>query len=449
MKRRTFHKKSTTWTIGVIATGATVNCTPKMARKNWAGNLQFKASKLAKPQDTTSLQKVLQGAGQVKALGTAHSFNDIADSQNEQLTLTGWQSDPVLDESKSRVTIDANMRYGELALWLQDHGYAVHNLASLPHISIAGACATATHGSGDRNGNLATAVVALDIMRADGSVDHLDREKQADEFNATVVGLGALGIITRMTLRIEPTFNVRQDLFLDLPLDQLRSHFDDITSAGYSVSFFTDWQSDHINQIWVKSKLVDGEAFKKHDQLFGAKAADRKIHPIIAIDPVHCTEQMGQPGPWHERLPHFRLEFTPSSGEELQSEYFVPRRHAVDAIMAIQKLGPQVGPHILISEIRTIAADQLWLSPCYQDPCIAIHFTWKQHIKEVRKLLSVIETALMPYEVRPHWGKLFNVTPQHLAQVYVRLRDFRELVQKRDPQGKFRNAYLERNIFAP
>ena len=429
-----------------MTAGSAIHCTPKMARKNWAGNLTYRADDLLKPTDMSALAKVIAQSPGLRALGTAHSFNAIADHAQTQVTLTGWSADPVLDEKQKIVTIDANMRYGELAIWLHQRGYAVHNLASLPHISVAGACATATHGSGDANGNLATAVRALEITRADGQLELLDHSK-LEELHATIVGLGALGIITKITLEVVPAFQVRQDLFLDLPLANLPPNFDQITSAGYSVSFFTDWQRDRINQVWVKSKIEEGQSFPVRKELFGAQASLRKIHPIIEIDPVHCTEQMGQAGPWHERLPHFKLEFTPSSGEELQSEYFVPRRHAVDAIMAIQDLGSEVGPHILISEIRTIAADELWMSPCYKEPCVAIHFTWKQHPEEVNRLLSVIEAVLIPFEVRPHWGKLFNLSPKHLAQVYPRIEDFRKLVKAHDPKGKLSNAFIQRNIF--
>jgi len=157
---------------------------------------------------------------------------------------------------------------------------------------------------------------------------------------------------------------------------------------------------------------------------------------------------MGVPGPWYERLPHFRMGFTPSAGKELQSEYFVPRRHAVEAILAMERLRDQISPHLLISEIRTIAADNLWMSPCYEQPSVTIHFTWKQDWPAVSKLLPVIEKELAIFEARPHWGKLFAMSPAELKSRYKRLPDFLQLSEKYDPHGKFRNAFLDRNIFS-
>jgi xylitol oxidase len=156
---------------------------------------------------------------------------------------------------------------------------------------------------------------------------------------------------------------------------------------------------------------------------------------------------MGIPGSWHERLPHFRMAFTPSHGEELQSEFFVPRTNAVEAFSRIRALRDQITPHLLISEIRTIAADDLWMSPCYQQACVALHFTWKQHWPEVEKLLPLIESALIPLGARPHWGKLFSISAEHLKTVYPRLPDFVRLARQYDPDGKFRNAFLDKYVY--
>jgi alditol oxidase len=142
------------------------------------------------------------------------------------------------------------------------------------------------------------------------------------------------------------------------------------------------------------------------------------------------------------------MGFTPSAGKELQSEYFVPRQHAIEAILAVERLRDQVNPHLMISEIRTIAADTLWLSPCYKQPCVAIHFTWKQDWPAVRKLLSTIEKELAPFRARPHWGKLFTTTPGELKSIYEKLPEFVELSNGYDPRGKFRNEFLNTNIFS-
>jgi xylitol oxidase len=352
-----------------------------------------------------------------------------------------------LDTKANTVTVDASMKYGQLAPYLDSKGYALHNLASLPHISIAGACATATHGSGIKNGNLATAVSAIEIITADGSIRTLSLEKDKDDFLAAVVGLGALGVVTKVTLNIQPSFNMRQDVYLNLPVAQLKDHFEEIMSAGYSVSLFTDWLKESFNEVWIKSRVSQNEKFTLQPEFFGAKAATKNVHPIAELSAINCTEQMGVTGPWYERLPHFRMGFTPSSGKELQSEYFVPSNKAVDAILAIARLRDLVSPHLLISEIRTIDADNFWMSPCYKQPSVTIHFTWKQDWPAVRKVLPVIEQELARYNARPHWGKLFTVSPPKLKSLYEKLPDFQKLIKEYDPNGKFRNEFLDKNVY--
>jgi xylitol oxidase len=381
-------------------------------------------------------------------LGTRHCFNNIADSTHSLLSLKSMDQVVALDSEARTVTVDAGMTYGQLCPYLDGKGFALHNLASLPHISIAGACSTATHGSGERNGNLATAVSALEIVTADGEVVRLSRQQDGEAFRGAVVGLGSLGVITQVTLDIQPTYMMRQYVYENLPLPAVKDHFDAIESSAYSVSLFTDWQNQRMNEVWIKSRDEKGQAFDATPEFFGATRATKNLHPIAELSAENCTEQMGVPGPWFERLPHFRMGFTPSAGKELQSEYFVPRQHAVEAILAVERLRDQVSPHLMISEIRTIAADHLWLSPCYEQPCVTIHFTWKPDWPAVRKLLPVIERELAPFNARPHWGKLFTTTPAELKSVYKKLPDFIQLSRGYDPQGKFRNQFLDTNIFS-
>ena len=156
----------------------------------------------------------------------------------------------------------------------------------------------------------------------------------------------------------------------------------------------------------------------------------------------------GSPAAWYERLPHFKMGFTPSSGKELQSEYFVPRRNAVDAIAAVERLRDHVSPHLMISELRTIDADQLWMSPCYRQPSLAIHFTWKQDWESVRKVLPMIERELAPFGVRPHWGKLFTLAPAKLQRRYERLASSSSCWRSTTPRRKFRNEFLTANLYS-
>src|SRR5438046_1325223 len=353
-----------------------------------------------------------------------------------------------LDPEAHTLPVRAGMPYGQLSPPLHSKGFALHNVASLPHISIAGAINTATHGSGERNGNLATAVSALEIVTADGAVVKLSRRQDGEAFLGAVVGLGAVGVITKVMLDIQPTYMMRQHVYENLPLSAVKDHFDDIESSGYSVSLFTDWQNQRINEVWIKSRIEESQAFDATPEFFGAKRATKNLHPIAELSAENCTEQMGVPGPWYERLPHFRMGFTPSAGKELQTEYFVPRKHAVEAILAVERLREQVSPHLMISEIRTIAADNLWLSPRYQQACVTIHFTWKQDWPAVRKLMPVIEKELAPFNARPHWGKLFTTSPAELKSISKKIHEFVQLSKNYDQQDRFRNEFLNTNIFS-
>lgn len=454
MKRKTFIK-----TTAAFAAATTINplasCKldkKKMSedlplepvRKNWAGNYAYKAKNLHEPKTAAEVQNLIKELDAQKALGSKHCFNNIADSPLNQISTKYLNGVIDLDEDNMTVTVGAGVKYGDFAPELHEGGYALHNLASLPHISVAGACATATHGSGVKNGNLATGVVAFELINGNGEIIKFKRGDEA--FNGAVVNLGSLGIISKMTLDIQKTFDVRQDVFQELPLESLKENFHAILSGGYSVSLFTDWQDQNISQVWVKRR-TDEEVKDLGNDYFGAKAATRNLHPITELSAVNCTDQMGVSGPWYDRLPHFKMGFTPSSGEELQSEFFVPKDQALDAILALEKKRGLISPQLMITEIRTIAADDYWMSPCYQQDCVAIHFTWKQNPKEVGELVTMIENELEPFQFRPHWGKIFSVDPKVLASRYSKFSDFLALAKQHDPNGKFKNDYLNKNLY--
>jgi len=447
MNKRTFIKLSS----ATIASPAVLRLlawagTDKLT--NWAGNLEYSTERLYAAKSREQVQDFVKKQSKLKVLGTRHCFNSIADSTDVFLSLKPLDEIVSFDPQGRTVTVGAGITYGQLSPLLHEKGFALHNLASLPHISVAGACSTATHGSGEKNGNLATAVSALEFVTASGDVVKLSRQQDANFFQGAVVGLGALGVVTKITLDIQPTYQMRQYVYENLPFSAMKDHFDAIQASAYSVSLFTDWQNQRVSEVWLKTRLERGRAFEPTREFFGAKLATKNLHPIAELSAENCTEQMGVPGPWYERLPHFRMGFTPSAGKELQSEYFVPRQQAVEAILAIERLRDQITPHLLITEIRAIAADDLWMSPCYQQPCVTIHFTWKQDWPAVRKLLLVIEKELSPFQARPHWGKLFTMSPQLLHSRYKKLPQFIALTKKFDPNGKFRNAFLEANIFA-
>ncbi|GAC1423594.1 MAG: FAD-binding protein [Flavisolibacter sp.] len=414
--------------------------------KNWAGNIEFSTEKVFYPKTVRQVQEIVKKCDHLKALGTRHCFNRIADSKFNLISTKYLNKIASIDPAKKTVTVEGGIKYGELSPYLHEKGFALNNLASLPHISVAGSIATATHGSGVKNSNLSSAVTALEVVIADGSVINFSREKDGDKFLGLVASLGAIGVITKVTLAIEPTYWIAQHVFLNLPFTQLKDNFEKIVSVGYSVSLFTDWQTENINSVWIKSKVFS-EQLRLPLDFFGATAATKNLHPIVKLSAENCTEQMGLPGPWYERLPHFKMGFTPSSGKELQAEYFVPFNHAVEAILAISRLGKIVGPHLLISEIRTIKKDDLWMSPCRSQDCVTIHFTWKPEWDAVRQILPLIEKELAPFNARPHWGKLFTMAPQALQSQYEKMEDFKKLAAKLDPQRKFQNDFLKKNIF--
>lgn len=405
---------------------------------NWSGYYEYRATTLHRPTTVDELQEVVANAPRIRALGTRHSFSGMADSA-ELVSLENIAPGIRIDGESETVSFSAGLRYGDLAPALHEAGWALRNLASLPHISVAGSIATGTHGSGDRNGTLSRAVSGLEFVTASGELRTVSPVDE--DFDGSVVALGALGVLSRITLDIEPAFDVRQDVYEGLTWTALLDNLDAITSRAYSVSVFTDWLGDEVGRVWLKS--VMGEK-KPPQNLYGATPVAVQRHPLADNPVENTTQQGGVPGPWLERLPHFRLDAHPSSPNELQTEYFIPREHAVDALLAMRALGDRIAPHLHISELRTMSADSLWLSGAYERDAMTIHFTWKFEPDAVLPLLPVIEEALAPFGARPHWGKLFHELPR---EHYPKLADFVTLAERVDPQGKFRNEFLDTHVF--
>ncbi|NGM15694.1 FAD-binding protein [Verrucosispora sp. WMMA2044] len=402
--------------------------------RNWAGNVEYAARAFHRPSSVDELRELVAGSDRLRAVGSGHSFNRLGDTTGDLVTLAGLPANPQLDEQRRVVHVPAALRYGDLATWLYERGYALANLASLPHISVAGAVATGTHGSGETVGNLATAVAGLELVTGAGELRTVDRTDP--EFAGMVVSLGALGIVTRLTLDVVPTFEIRQYVRLDLPREAL----DEALASAYSVSVFTDWRSTRGTQVWCK-QLAD-QPEPPADWL-GTTAADRPWHPVPGMPVVNCTQQLGVPGPWHERLPHFRLGFTPSNGDELQSEYHLPRALAGEALAALDQVAHLIAPVAQTSELRTVAADELWLSPQYDRDSLAVHFTWIADAAAVLPVLAEVERALAPFAPRPHWGKVFTMPTGKIAATYPRWADFAALVARLDPEGTFRTEELD------
>ncbi len=409
---------------------------------NWARNIEFSAAELRLPASVEELQEIIAASTRTRVLGSGHSFNRIADTSGVLVSTTSLPPVVEVGPDRSVVRVAGGVRYGELAQQLDGAGYAVRNMASLPHISVAGSCATATHGSGDANQNLPAAVRALELVTASGELIRVDTDSPG--FAGMVAGLGSLGAVTTMELEIIPAFQVRQFVYEGIPAAAVTSSFEEIFGSAYSVSVFTDWRGQDI-RIWQKQRAdTPATGGGGAAQWLGGRLADGPRNPVPGMAPTNATEQLGTPGPWHERLPHFRLAFTPSNGEELQSEYLVARDVAVPAVEAVAALGDQIATVLQIAEIRTMAADDLWLSMAYQRDTVGFHFTWIKDEAAVAPVVSALEAALAPFGARPHWGKVFSTSPETIKGLYPRYDDFVALLSRYDPEGKFRNEFMDR-----
>ncbi|MGI9598477.1 MAG: FAD-binding protein [Acidimicrobiales bacterium] len=411
-----------------------------MTEKNWAGNHTFTADRIHRPASLDELRGVVSNAERIRPLGSRHSFTDIADSA-ELIGFDHLADRFEISADRSTVTTAAHITYGRLAATLEPHGLALHNLASLPHITIAGAIATGTHGSGDHNGNLATAVVGLELMTSAGETRTVN--KGHPDFDGLVVSLGSAGIVTAVTLAVQPVFEVQQTVVEDVPWPAVEQSFDAVFSSGYSVSAFSRF-GPTVAQLWLKT-VADRP---RTTELFGGRAATEDRHPIIELPADSCTAQLGRPGLWSDRLPHFRMEFSPNVGDEIQSEFFVARSDTGAAIEALRSIGDRLKPALMVSEIRTIAGDELWMSPHHRRDSVAFHFTWFADPAAAQAATELVEAALAPFDPRPHWGKVFTPGSYSMPDLYPRLGDFLELIDRYDHRRAFRNRWLDRVIGA-
>ncbi|MDF2989501.1 MAG: hypothetical protein K0S37_15 [Microbacterium sp.] len=413
----------------------------------WAATHRFAAARVVFPATVDDVRAIVRSEPRVRALGTRHSFNDLADSAGSLVSLQRMHGAPALDPDTGEVWVPAGMPYGALAGWLDARGFALPNLGSLPHISVAGACAAGTHGSGDANGCLSTSVTGLELV--DGRGDVVALSSGDAEFTGTVIGLGALGIVTRIRLAVIPRYLMRQDVYVDLPWSTFLERSAEVMGGGYSVSVFGRWGGDTLAQVWRKRVVDDETEASGGEAFFGAASAGDRVMSPADEDHDNTTVQGGVVGPWAERLPHFRFDTVPSNGDEIQSEYFVERARVRDALTAVRALADEIDPILLVSEFRTIAADGLWMSPHFERSNLAIHFTWRNRPDEVRALLPRIEAALEPFDPRPHWGKWFAMDARSIVPKYRRYDEFLELRERFDPARRFHNGYLERVLHLP
>jgi len=410
---------------------------------NWAGNVQYGASHVIYPRSLEELQDAVATSELIRPLGSRHSFSTVADSEGILVSLANLPKTVEVDATAQTARVAAGMTYGEVAIELHRQGWALHNLASLGHIAVGGACATATHGSGDRNKCLSAAVRAMSVVDSQGEMADVEANVDGDRFAATQAGLGGVGFVVTASLAVEPTYDVAQRVYLNLPFATFAANYEEILSSAYSVSLFTDYRATRFTQVWRKQRVLLGEPLAWPAVFFGAEGVDDSVHPVPGMSPDATTRQGGAVGPWHERLPHFRLDHTPSSGEEIQSEYLVAREHAAAVLEALAAIAPAIAPVLLVSEVRSIAADDVWLSPAFGRDTVAFHFTWRRDPPAVLEALAEIERQIRPYDARPHWGKVHRFSPEQLFQAYPRLAAYQDERRRLDPSGVFSNAFLD------
>jgi xylitol oxidase len=414
-------------------------------QQNWSGHHAFGAARFHQPASVAEVQAIVRAADKVRVIGARHCFNDIADTTGDLLWLGQLDNTVEINPEQRTATVNAGITYRQLCPQLHRAGFALPNLASLDHITVIGACMTATHGSGDGLGNLATPVSALEMITANGDLVTLTRTQDGDTFLGAVVALGALGVVTKVTLDLLPAFYLQQEIYDRLPMEEIFTHFDEIMSAGYSVSLFPTWQHDDCDTVWVKRRVEGSAAVPAAPDFHRATLSAGRGPSGEFLD--RDWTQHGAPGPWHERLPHFVFKDALAVGNELQSEYFVARDQIVAAMRAVAQLRSGLAPILEVSEIRTVAADQFWLSPAYGQEIVGIHFNWRKDWAKVSQFLPILEATLAPFAPRPHWGKLFLISPAQVQAAYPRMGDFQALARAFDPQGKFCNGYVARYLF--
>ena len=409
---------------------------------NWAGNVRFAARRRWAPGNLDELRRLVARSDRIRAVGSGHSFSPVADTDGDLVSLSALPVTIDVDPERRTVRVAGEVRYADLTPRLHEAGFALPNLGSLPHIAVVGACMTGTHGSGSGNRALADAVSSVEMVTAGGDLVQLERGSA--DFDGAVVALGCLGIVTAVTLDVVPTFSVQQRVHVNLDFEQALGHLNELLDSAYAVSLFTRWRKPRFDQVWLKRRADD--TGPSPTDLYGAPAATRALHPVAGLSPAACTPQLDEPGPWHERLPHFRASFVPSAGDELQSEYLLPRDRAVDALRALDGIREVIAPVLHVSEIRTVAADDLWLSPCHGRDTLAIHFTWHHDAQAVAPAVAAVEDRLAAYAPRPHWGKVFALAPEAVRATYERADDFGRLRSAYDPDGTFGNAFVDRYL---
>jgi len=409
--------------------------------KNWAGNLTFSAKEYIEIDSISKLQSIVSKASGVKVLATGHSFNDIADTNQTQISIKNLSNKIEIDSIKKVVLVPAGMQYADVCRYLETKGWALFNTASLGEITVAGAMLTGTHGSGSNNPVLSDCVEGIEMVLESGEIFNISRE-DSDEFFGFVISLGALGVFTKLKLKIVESFSIKQFVYENIGIQSISENFDDVFDKSYSVSYFSNWKKNSTGQIWMK--FLDNNNFPQLPSVWlDGNIANANQHPVKVNDPSPCTDQMGVSGKWLYRLPHFKLDSSPASGDEVQTEYLVDRAYVSHYIDELSNIGDEIAARVYATEIRTIKADDLWLSGAHGRQTVGFHFTWKKS-DSLQTFLPKIEEILGNHNGRPHWGKLFSTPRENLIGRYPKYSNFEDLLKKYDPNKKFRNSFINR-----
>lgn len=411
---------------------------------NWAGTIAYEARERYAPTSVEQVQQLVRDAAaagrRVRVVGTRHTFNDLTDTDGVHLSLRDLPRVLRLTPEGDGVVIDGGATYTEVNRFLAQHDRALANLASLPHITVAGAIATATHGSGDAQPSLASAVRSLTHVTPTGALHTISRGEPG--FERYPVHLGLFGPVVELTLDVVPAFTVATTVYEGLSYDVAVEHLDELTHDLYSFSLAPNWADGGRSLLFAKR--LAGQAAPH--EWFGATAARSPRHPSPGADTAAVTEQLGAAGPSSKRLTHFRSEFEPSVGDEIQSEYLVPRRHARAALRALPDFSGVFAQLAHSMEIRTVAGDDLPASPFHAGDTLAVHVTWRRDPARVAAFLPQLESALEAFDARPHWGKAFVTSPERLRQLFPRLPEVDDEARRHDPDGVFRNRWIERVV---
>ena len=433
--------------------------------QNWAKTVYYNHT-IHYPKTVEEIQHILQYHAKIRVLGSMHSFNNITKLPQEfnGVYISMSNMNQVIKCCRGeRVTIQPGITFGELGEYLHERNFGFHNMASLPHITVGGAISTGTHGAGVFNGNLASHVMQVKLISADGKL-RTYRIGQDPEFQHIPVSFGLAGIIVEIELDIVPDYDIQQCIYENLPFNTIKkSDYKTAFSSAYSFSIFTQWKNRKFTSIWAKYRLRKGRNGNEESIMIDCpdmnkiKPSSNKVHPLPGGDTSFVSGGIGKnyKEPGYVGLPHFLMEGVPSQGEELQSEYFVSS-HMFDVVIEVLfhhfEENPKLYDLLYVSEMRFVAGDKLTLSPQHVlGSSIGFHFTWKKEFDQVVDALKGIENVLKPYNALPHMGKLFTMTGRELEGKYGQrnLRAFQSFVAPLDPLKKFVNPFLQNLILLP